>query len=365
MRIVLLPLLAGWLWLSALPAAAAPAPNDAFANRILLTGPTASASGSNKVASKEPGEPDHAGNVGGKSLWWTWTAPSDGDLILHTDGSDFDTLLAVYTGSTVGALSPAADNDDHGVLVTSRVRFEVVAGTTYQIAVDGYSDSTTVDSGEVRLTLAFTATPIRPPNDAFATAVTLDGATAEVTGPNLDATREPGEPLHAEEEGDTSVWWTWTAPFSGTVTLTTEGSSFDTLLGVYTGDGVTYLTVVASNDDEDAVNGILTSRLSLAAVAGVTYRIAVDGYDGASGQVRLRLVLEQPQTELRWEAPQLLPDGSFDVVLTGSLGAVIEVEQSEDAVAWTSAVTLTNTTGSVHFTVPAAAPHRLYRAVQR
>lgn len=366
MRTILIPLLAWLFWLSpSPPASAAPAPNDAFADRLVLTGTDTSGSGSNRNASKESGEPDHAGNAGGKSLWWTWTAPAAGDLVVHTDGSDFDTLLAVYTGAALAELSLVAANDDHAVVVTSRVRTQVLAGVAYQIAVDGYSDGTVVDSGEVRLTLAFTPSPVRPSNDAFAAATSMEGDPAEVTGLNLDATREPGEPLHAEEEGDTSVWWTWTAPASGPVTLTTEGSSFDTLLGVYTGDLMTDLTVVASDDDEDAVNGILTSRLSFPAVAGMTYRIAVDGYDGASGQIRLRLALQQPQTELRWEHPQLLPDGTFDAVLTGAIGDVVDVEQSADALTWTPAVTLTNTTGSVRFTVPPAAPHRLYRALRR
>ena len=35
-----------------------------------------SAFGSNQNASKEVGEPNHAGDAGGKSVWWSWTAPS-------------------------------------------------------------------------------------------------------------------------------------------------------------------------------------------------------------------------------------------------------------------------------------------------
>src|SRR5262249_13019375 len=116
---------------------AQPVPNDLFSSRIVLSGTTITTTASNKRATKETGEPDHAGNIGGKSLWWTWTAPTNGDLTLTTDGSDFDTLLAVYSGSAVYALSVVASNDDHSVLTSSRVRFQAISGTQYQIAVDG------------------------------------------------------------------------------------------------------------------------------------------------------------------------------------------------------------------------------------
>src|SRR5262249_39747638 len=100
--------------------------NDQFSNRIVLSGTNITVTGSNKKATKETGEPNHAGNPGGASVWWRWSAPTNGDLIITTDGSDFDTLLGIYTGSSVSALSVIISNDDHSVLDTSRVRFEAI-----------------------------------------------------------------------------------------------------------------------------------------------------------------------------------------------------------------------------------------------
>ena len=54
------------------------------------------------------------------------------DLTIKTDGSDFDTLLAVYKGTSVSGLTFVATNDDHSTLVTSRVRFAATAGTQYR-----------------------------------------------------------------------------------------------------------------------------------------------------------------------------------------------------------------------------------------
>ena len=68
----------------------------------------------------------------------TWTAPASGNVIIKTAGSNFDTTLAAYTGSSVSALTAIASNDDSGGTLQSLINFNAVAGTTYQIAVDGY-----------------------------------------------------------------------------------------------------------------------------------------------------------------------------------------------------------------------------------
>ena len=101
---------------------------------------------------------------------------------------------------------------------------------------------------------------------------------------NEGATSEPGEPLHAGVPGGKSVWFTWTPLLSGAATLTTAGSSFDTLLAVYTGNSLTNLTEVASDDDS---GGHYTSRVVFNAVGGTTYIIAVDGAYGAEGKIIL------------------------------------------------------------------------------
>jgi subtilisin family serine protease len=99
--------------------------------------------GSNVGASKQAGEPDHAGYAGGASVWWRFTAPSDGQVTLSTEGSTFDTLLGVYTGSSIGTLTEVAANDDDSSQVRwSRVAFAVTSQTTYRVAVDGYGGET-------------------------------------------------------------------------------------------------------------------------------------------------------------------------------------------------------------------------------
>jgi hypothetical protein len=124
-----------------------------------------------------------------------------------------------------------------------------------------------------------------PRNDAFARRTALKGSIVDTTGHNNQATLENGEP---SADGGSSVWWTWTAPTSGRVTITTAGSSFDTILSVYTGDSLSNLTRVARNDD-DSARDVRTSRVVFNAQKGVAYAIAVDGYNGASGRIQLHI----------------------------------------------------------------------------
>src|ERR1041385_6640034 len=123
--------------------------NDTFANRISLAGTSIQSNGSNVDATKEAGEPDHAGNGGGKSVWWTWTAPASGGVTLSTEGSSFDTLLGVYQGISLSGLSQVGRNDNRGTNFTSLVSFNAVSNQTYQIAVDGANGA----QGRVNLSL--------------------------------------------------------------------------------------------------------------------------------------------------------------------------------------------------------------------
>ena len=122
----------------------------------------------------------------------------------------------------------------------------------------------------------------------------MTGASTTVYGRNVGATKETGEPNHAGNAGGKSVWYSWTAPHSATVEVTTaksvtySGLSWNTLLAVYTGSSVSSLTLIASNDDSGiGGDGSTTSRLFFNAAAGTTYQIAVDSLDGAAGSVVL------------------------------------------------------------------------------
>jgi len=129
-----------------------------------------------------------------------------------------------------------------------------------------------------------------PPNDNFASAQVIAGCSGSVSGTNVGATHEPGEPNHSPDNGGgtRSVWYQWQAPASGNATVTTKGSQFDTVLGVYQGTAVNALAPVPPvGKDDDSGGADHTSVVTFTATAGQTYRIAVDGYNnnGSGGDV--------------------------------------------------------------------------------
>ena len=124
-----------------------------------------------------------------------------------------------------------------------------------------------------------------PANNDFADRISLSSGSTSTTGSNTGADKEAGEPNHASS-GGASVWWSWTASSSARVTITTFGSNYDTMLGVYTGNAVNALSTVRTNDD---AGGTLQSRVRFFPTPGVTYHIAVDGYNGANGNISLNI----------------------------------------------------------------------------
>jgi hypothetical protein len=277
--------------------------NDDFAQAQELSGPLPLFGAPlTTMATKEAGEPDHAGDTGGHSVWYSWTPEESGPITLSTctRSGDLDALLAVYTGSSLAGLTPVADADDgsteKGCRATDgELDLNVVAGTTYRIAIDGKADT----SGLVQL---IAEEPAR--NDDFLAAQPLGGA-ASTQGfvSNRFASKETGEPDHAGEAGGSSVWFKWSAPRSGEFSIDTCESGFDTLLAVYTGGAVGGLVPVGSNDDGSGKCGP-QSKLTFNAVANTVYRIAVDGKGGAEGPIWLHL--DSPPANDDFDQPSVI-----------------------------------------------------------
>jgi hypothetical protein len=330
----------------------APPGNDSFNNPVVLPGGSPSIIGTTSGATKEPGEPNHAGNAGGRSIWYQWTAPGSSPVTIDTVGSSFNTLLAVYTGSSVSNLTLIASNDDIGAPTNlqSRVTFTAAAGTTYRIAIDGYGGL----SGNSVLTIDQTVD-----NDNFASCRFIGGVSGTAYGTTVGATLEPGEPNHAGKTGGASEWYCWTAPQNGSVTFDTIGSTYDTLLGVYTGNTVSNLTEIASNDDitPGGSGSGLNSRVVFSAVAQTMYHIAIDGYNGLSGDTELNWNLVPSPGMLAQAAPagpvldyDFLSGGEYRLKVSGRPMQRYRIDLSCDLVNWTPmVVTIADFSGQAFF----------------
>lgn len=151
-------------------------------------------------------------------------------------------------------------------------------------------DAIIADLGANLPTCAVSCPAAGPVNDHFANRLPLGGSPVRTTGSNVDATEESGEPNHAGDPGGRSVWWSWTAPATGTAVVSAAGSSLDTLLAVYTGTAVNALTLVAAIDDDVVIAP--RSRVYFTAIQGTTYQVAVDGKGGATGDVTLEVLVQ-------------------------------------------------------------------------
>lgn len=316
-------------------AAAAPV-NDDFASATTLTGLSAMDTVSNVSATKETDEPNHVGDPGGLSVWWTWTAPEDGLLTVTTAGSEadgggpLDTVLAIYTGSSLAGLEAtevAANDQERGANGTSRTLLLVRSGEMFRIAVDSSAFGGPI-GGNVTLTLSLD--PMSN-NDHLADRIVLSGASVSLDWTNRGGSREMGEATHGGT-GGASVWWEWTAPADGAVTITTAGplpqpeSQVDTRLAIYTGDPSSHATLqqFANNDDS---GGDLTSLITFAAVSGTKYYIAVDGKNGSVGDFFFCISTGIPATI---DSIQRMPDGTTDLSITVLASCRIRIEYNEN-----------------------------------
>jgi hypothetical protein len=112
--------------------------NDYFDLRQVMAGTNITFMSSTTAATRESGEPAHAGGWSPQgSRWWTWTAPRSGFVTVSADWCDFDTLLAVYTGTAIHTLSCVASNNNWRWSNDSLLYFQAVSGQVYQVAVDG------------------------------------------------------------------------------------------------------------------------------------------------------------------------------------------------------------------------------------
>ena len=331
-------------------------PNDAFSDALVVDAAPFSAIAFSDCATLETAEPIHAGVTNGHSLWYTWTPVSNHTAVLTTKRSDFDTVLAVYTGESIDQLTLVASNNNIAGADNrqSIVTFPAEAGVTYHIAAGGFSNAV----GSLMLNID------PPANDDFTNRFVIAGAAGSISGYTRGASKEPTETAHATDVGGASVWYEWNAPASGFVDFNTLGSSFDTIMAVYTNAVVnTNNLPVAANDDDAQGGGLQTSRAWFYALAGTNYYIAVDGFGGDVGDLKLNWNMNCLLTITN------LPGGEVQLALTGVDWQRYVLLGSTNLLDWytnTAAITMAN--GAHAYTnTPSATngtlEHQFYRAV--
>lgn len=122
------------------PAAAAAPSNDDFDNATVIGSlPYTSDPIDTTDATDEASDP--ACVASGSTVWFDFTPTTTGFVAFDTFQSDYDTVLAAYTG-TQGSLTEVDCNDDDSGTAQSRIIFEATQGTTYHIMAGGFFGNT-------------------------------------------------------------------------------------------------------------------------------------------------------------------------------------------------------------------------------
>lgn len=235
-------------------------PNDNFENRLPLEGTPLSSFGTTINATSQTGEPQINIFSGGRSVWYSWTAPKSGRLELSATNYTGHPLIpryavGIFTGDQVNTLQTIATGEDGTAGM-------IVANQTYAIGVDG-------DSGDFRLALNVRDFPA---NDNFSNRIALSGAQPYVSSDNIAGTLEPGEKSPASGMAGASVWYQWTAPAAGLVRFYAS-AGFVPVVSVYKGTALKKLKKVANSLN---VNSTF-SFCQLQVKSGDTFVISVDG----------------------------------------------------------------------------------------
>lgn len=299
------------------------------------------------------------------SLNTTASSDSDADGVSNlnefldgTDPTDRYSLrprLTIHATNGVVNVNPPASS----YTVGNSVSLIAMPNAGYEFT--GWTGTITTKTNAITLVLTSNTTltaKFRVPGDDLEQRIALVGFNA-VAAPlsNSGASKESGEPSHAGNSGGHSLWWTWSASVDDTVQLSTLGSTFRTLMAIYTGTNVNGLTLITNSASPAGSNG---TTLTFTALANTTYQFAVDGFGGATGTVAL--ALSSPNAFLLAQPTRQTNDW-FRFTILSAPGLVLRVEAGASLDNWTTLAVITNTSGSFEFvdTTSTGVPVRFYR----
>lgn len=265
--------------------------SDAFSNAVEITSTPFSQSMNTTGATSDPSDPTPIFPCGDgitpNSVWFSYTATNDNSIVAKTLGSDYDTVLSVWTGSP-GSFSRVACNDDDfsGAVPSfqSSIAFAGSTGTTYHIMVSSFDGI----GGSLSFNLSL-QTP--PANDNFADSTTASPLPFTETISAMGSSIEPSDPFSlCDSPIDTPTqWYSYTPAVNETITVNTTGSSYDTVLSVWTGTPGSFVNVDC-NDDINFPSEV-QSEVTFSATGGTTYHFMVASFFGDTGSLTFNVTV--------------------------------------------------------------------------
>ncbi|MGB0652447.1 MAG: hypothetical protein ACPGQL_04540 [Thermoplasmatota archaeon] len=282
-------------------------PNNHFADATVITTDTFQDTPIHEYANDEVGEDTDCGT---RSLWYQYTPSQDGALAL---GYRYNYWMGVYTGSSVDALTEIGCSKNDGL--SNELVVDVQAGTLYHIRL-GHSHGA-MPAGTFDFTFVGQLV-----NDDFADAQVVPAlpfAMEELLAP---ASVEAAETSSCGDPAIDSIWYTFTAPITGTfVAMLEDQDPAFPVLTLYQGTDVASLTEIGCRDthwrDLDLAVGVL---------AGETYhlRVALEEEDLDTVRMSMDVNVPPPNDDLA-DAIELV--GDHVVVHADNRGATQEDDE--------------------------------------
>ena len=297
--------------------------NNSFSAALPLIGVSGTETDSNENATLETDEPPLDAGTGGASVWYRYTPAQPGTLSVDTIGSDFDTVLTAYTGSTVNALNRVVFNDDisyfNGV-VTSAISLAVSANATYYFRVTSYGST----RGNITLNWSQTLNcPPSPPGDNFCAAIVRTGDTESRTINNSGYSIETDEPSVTNASLSASVWYSYRPLANGALTLDVSNSSIETVVSVFAGSALTNL--VRPSGWADIAGSSSYASTAFNVMKDITYYIRLASTNSSRGDSTLTHTFVATPVDTAPSAPRnvaatpVAANGSLEVSWTAPL----------------------------------------------
>jgi outer membrane protein assembly factor BamB len=261
-----------------------------------------------------------SGSVGlfapGEMIYSTWNTSTS--AYMYEDGTS---MAAPFVTGTVALLRALYPNDTYRESIN-----RVLAGVDVLPSLAGKCSA----GGRLDLETSLTTAASASPNALFANRTLLVGFDPQTTASNANtgAALEAGTPTVPGGPGTHSVWWQWTAPENASVEIDTSGtqggtiliggSTYPTLLGVYTGSSLGSLTAVGTQVTglteplEGGGGSVAYSEVKFEAVAGTAYQINVESQNGSTGQTVLSINTDPANDS--FSAPRTITGSSASLV---------------------------------------------------
>ncbi|MFO1096488.1 MAG: dockerin type I domain-containing protein [Planctomycetaceae bacterium] len=315
-----------------------PPPNDACAAAVVIPGnasafnPTTFCTVGATVTAGDPAE-SCGFTSNSNPVWYSFSPCANGHITLDTNGSDYDTVLSVFTGSCGSAVELACDDDSGTGLNSQLINVPVSEGTTYLIKAADFGNP---DGGSLNFNFSYSPSFV-PTNDSCASPTVIPKNTLDFAPPpycTMGANATVSEPQESCEVGgvgvSNTVWYSFNPCESGTISLDTNGSNYDTVLSVFRGSCGAPVQVACDDDSGTGSNSQLTN---VPVTIGTNYLIKVADYGGPNGgtlMFHLAYAPVAPTNDL-CSAATVISGNPFNPPALCTLGATVSAGEPGEA----------------------------------